>query len=152
MGRRPRPDATLGDRQIIVRHDQFGVDFVGGAETIACLTRAIRRVEGEVTGSEFVIAGATQRASQMLTEREHLRCFLALLRHQLHLGHAVGQLEGRLQGIGQTTLDIVPLHETIDHDVNGVILVARQLLGALQELGDINRLAVDTRSYVTLGR
>ncbi len=70
--------------------------------------------------------------------------------HELDLGDAVGQLQGRLQRVGETPLDAVAAHETIDDDFNLVLLVPRQALVALQELGDVDHFAVDSGADVAL--
>ena len=71
-------------------------------------------------------------------------------RHELDLGHAVGQLQRRLQRVGEAPLDAVAAHEPVDDDLDLVLLVAGQPLVALQELGDVDHLAVDPGTHVAL--
>jgi hypothetical protein len=73
-------------------------------------------------------------------------------RNQLHLGHALGQLQRRLERVGEPPLEPVALHETVDHHMDGVLLVAGETLLPLEELGDVDGLAVDDGPHVALGR
>ena len=97
MSRGPRPNRTVGNREIGVRNDQFRVDLIRGAEPVAGLTRAVWRVEREVSRCEFVVAGSAMRTRQMLREREDFGLGLAVFRNQLNLGHTFGQLERCLE-------------------------------------------------------
>ena len=48
----------------------------------------------------MVVARSALRTGEVLAEREGFR-FAAVGRHQLDLGHAIGQLQGGLQRVGQ---------------------------------------------------
>ena len=149
VGRAPWSDRATVDRLIGVRDDQLRIDLERGAETVARLARAVRRVEREVAWRRLVVARAALRAGQVLAEGERLAVDAVGL-HQLDLGNAVGQLQRRLERVGEPTLDAIAPHETIDDDFDLVLLVPRQSLVALQELGDVDDLAVDSRADVTL--
>ena len=79
-------------------------------------------------------------------------CVLALAGHELDLDHALGQPQRRLHRVGEPALDAVPPHQAVDHDLDGVLLVAGEALALLQELGDVDGLAVDPGPHVALGR
>jgi hypothetical protein len=55
-----------------------------------------------------------------------------------HLGHPFGQGEGGLEGLGESAPDVVPAHQTIDDDLDGVLLVAGQV-----EVGPVGQLYGD---------
>ena len=86
----------------------------------------------------------------MLAERERLGLRLALPRHDLDLGDTVGEAERRLERVGEAPLDAFLQHETVDDDLDLVVLVLREPLVALQELVDVDRLAVDAGPHVAL--
>ena len=149
VGGAPRRDRSTVDGLIGIGDDQLGVDLERGAEAVARLARAVRRVEREVARSRLVVAGAARRAGEVLAEREDL-ALAAVGRDQLDLGDAVGQLQRGLQRVGETTLDAVATDETIDDDLDLVLLVPGEPLVALQELGDVDDLAIDPGPHVAL--
>src|SRR3546814_2304824 len=55
------------------------------------------------------------------------------------LGHAVGEAQRRLQGVGQPALQALPHHEAVDHHLDRVLLVAREV----DLVGELVDLAVD---------
>ena len=139
----------------MVGDEQLGVDLEGGAEAVARLARSVGRVEREVARRRLVVAGAALRARQVLAEGERLALHgisasSVLGGEQLDLGDAVGQLQRRFQRVGEPPLDAVAPHQPVDDDLDAVLLVARQLLVALEELGDVDDLAVDARPHEAL--
>ena len=52
----PRMDRTVVDRQAGVGNNQFGIDLVRGAKTVAGRAGSVRRVEAEVAWREFLEA------------------------------------------------------------------------------------------------
>jgi hypothetical protein len=92
----PRCDGAVGQAQVVVGDHELRVDLEAGAEPVAALAGAVRRVEGEVPGRELVERDPTMRAGEVLGEGEDLR-LLALARHDLDLGHALGQAQRGLQ-------------------------------------------------------
>ena len=71
-GRAPRRDGALADREVGVRHHQLGVDLERGAEAVARLAGAVRRVEREVAGRQLLVRLEADRAGQVLAEGERL--------------------------------------------------------------------------------
>src|SRR5262249_28908185 len=69
---RARRDGSLLDRERGVGDDQLGVDLVLGAEPVARLARAVRRVEREVPLRQLAEAETARRAGEVLAEGEHL--------------------------------------------------------------------------------
>ena len=86
----------------------------------------------------------------MLAERERLGLRLPLPRHDLDLGDTVGEAERRFERVGEAPLDAFLQHQTVDDDLDLVVLVLREPLVTLQELVDVDRLAVDARPHVAL--
>ena len=86
----------------------------------------------------------------MLAERECLGVRLTRLGDQLDFGHAVGQAQRRFERIGESPLEPLAQHQSVDDDLDLVLLVARQALVTLEELVDDDRLTVDPGSHVAL--
>ena len=85
----------------------------------------------------------------MLAEREGL-ALAAVRGDQLDLGDTVGQLQGGFQRVGEAALDAVAPDEAVDDDLDLVLLVPGKPLVALQELGDVDDLAIDPGTHVAL--
>ncbi len=135
---RPRMDRPVGHRQGGIRHDELWVDFERRPKTIARAAGAVGRVEREVSGSEFFEALAIARPGQVLAEDEGFRRMVgALWRHDLDLGDALGQPERSFHRIGEPTLDSVPPHQAIHHDLDVVHLVAFELGQLAAELDQL---------------
>ena len=129
-------------------HDQLGVDLEAGAEAVAVLAGAVRRVEREVAGGELLVAAPALRAGQVLAEGELLLLgLLAVARDELHLGHAVGQPQRGLERVGEPALDALPADQAVDDHLDRVLLVA----GQVDLLGEVVHLAVDPGPGVALG-
>ena len=75
---------------------------------------------------------------------------LTLAADDLQLGDAVGQLERRLQRVGQPAGDALAHHQAVDDDLDLVLLVAGQPFRALQELVDLDDLTIDPGPDVAL--
>ena len=151
---RPRCDRTLVQREVGVRHDELGVDLVAGAEAVARLARAVRRVEREVAGSELVERGAARRAGEVLAEREDLGLGLfEPFGDDLHLGDTFGEPKRCLERVGETALDAVTANEPVDDDLDRVLLVAGETRRAVaDDLGEVANLAVDASPHEPLAR
>ena len=145
----PRRDGALADRLLGVGHHELGVDLERGAQTVAGLARAIRRVEREVARRRFLVRPVADRAGEVLAEGHHLGFQFA---HDLDLCHAVGQRQRGLERVGESPLDPLAQHEPVDDDLDLVLLVAGEALVALQELVDDDGLAVDPGAHVALTR
>ena len=89
----------------------------------------------------------------MLAEGEDLGFgFVRALRHDLHLGDALGEPERGLERVGETPLDAIAADEAIDDDLDRVLLVPRQLGSVTDHVGELTDLAVDAGSHVPLTR
>ena len=150
--RAPRGDGAVVQRQVGVGDDQLGVDLERRAEAVARRAGAVRRVEREVARRRLLEAAPVDGAHEVLAERQQVVVArrLALAPDDLHLGDAVGQLERRLQRVGEPALDALAHHEAVDDDLDLVLLVAGQALVALQELVDVDDLAVDAGAHEAL--
>ena len=83
------------------------------------------------------------RAREVFGERENLGVAVrAVRRNDLDLGDAFGESERGLQRVGQTTFDTGPPHESVDHHLDGVVLVPGQAVSARAQL---DQLTVDAR-------
>ena len=154
-GAGPRRDGALGQRQVAVRDDELGVDLEAGAEAVAGLAGAVGRVEREVARGQLLEGAVAVRAGQVLGEGEGVVGLavlgpadgLAVAPHQLHLGHAVGQAQRRLERVGEAALEAVAHDEPVDDHLDGVLLVA----GQVDLVGELVDLAVDPGPGVALG-
>ncbi len=146
--RGPWSEGPLGERQVGVGHDQLGIDLEPRAESIATLAGAVGRVEREVPGGELLERETAHGATEVLAEGEDLvvESGLVVAIDDLHLGHALGDAQRRLEGVGEPPLDAVTTHETVDDDLDGVLLVAGQLDG----VGELVQLTVDDGAGETL--
>ena len=71
---------------------------------------------------------------------------LAVPGHDLDLGRALGQLQGRLQRFGEPALDALPEDEAVHHDLDGVHLVASEV-GALGHRSASSRTSPSRRTW-----
>ena len=85
----------------------------------------------------------------MLAEREDLVVRFVLC-HQLDLGNALRELQRGLQGVRESTFDVVPADQPVDDHLDGVLFVPRELRARLQEFVDVVHLAVDAGADKTL--
>ena len=69
-------------------------------------------------------------------------------RDDLDLGDALGEAKRGLERVGEATLDSGPAHQTVDDDLDRVLLVARQR----ELVGEVVHLAVDPGTRVALRR
>ncbi len=148
---RPRCQRALGQGQRVVGHDELGVHLEPGAETRATGAGPVGRVEGEVARRRLLEADAAMGAGQVLGERDGL--VLVARRavapagvaggtpravHHQHFGRASGELQGRLDGLGQALADVVAADEAVDHHFDRVHLVAGEV-----DLGPVGQLEGD---------
>ncbi|CAB5028858.1 unannotated protein [freshwater metagenome] len=141
---RPGGDGPLAHGDLGVGNHQLGVDFEHGAKARAVVARAVGRVERKVAGRELLEGLAVARASQVLGEDDGLRlnlAFGALARQDLDFGHAFGQPERRLHRLGQPAVDAVAQHQPVDHDADGVHVVATEI--EVHRRTELDQLAVD---------
>ena len=144
LAARPGPGGQrpFGQREAVVRHDQLGVHLELGPQAHADRTGTVGRVEGEAARLGLVEADAAVGAGQVLGERDgFVGRGVARPVHDQDLGGAPGQLERRLDRLGQALADPVAAHQAVDHDLDGVDLVTGQ--GDLGALGQLDGDAVD---------
>ena len=142
----PRLDSAASQRLLNVGDHQPRVDLIDAAQAVALRTRAVGRVEREVTRSQLVEGLSVRRSRQVLTEDDRLP--LALFGNDLQLGDATGQAQRCLDRISETATDAVTKHQTIDHDRDVVGFVAFKL--DLDVGTKIDDLAVDQRPHKAL--
>ena len=82
------------------------------------------------------------RAAAVFGERLAAGRAAFLLVHEVDDDAAVGELEGGFHRVGQALADAVLDHESVDHDLDGVLL----LLGEFDVVGQLRHLAVDERA------
>ena len=125
-GTGPGRQRPLRQRLGHVGNDQLGVDLVLGPEPSARRAGTVGRVEREVAGRRVLEADAAVRTSQVLAEGDGF-LFGAVGIDDHDLGHALGQRQRRLQGLGQPAPDVVSTDQPVDHHLDGVVLIAGQL-------------------------
>ena len=116
----PRRERPVVDRQIGVGHHELGVDLQAGAQSVAGLARAVRRVEREVPRGQLVEGQPAVRAREVLREGLHL--LVALVGHDGDRGDPFGELERLLDGVGDAAADVRFGDEPVDHDLDRVLV------------------------------
>ena len=124
MRRTPRRNCTLCNGQIGIRDHQVGIYFKLGTQAVAVFTRAIGRVEREVSRCRFVEAIATLWTRKMLTKGEYF-AFVTFHAHQFNFSNAFCKTQCSFQTVGETSRNVVFLYQAVDDDFNRVLLVAR---------------------------
>ncbi len=120
----PAADRALGQGQLAV--DQaLGIEELLHAEAIAGRAGPCRIVEREQLGFQLADGVAADRAGEARRE-DHLLAFVILL-HGRDQRDAVRQFQRRLEGFGQTLLQVAANLEAIHHDIDGVLLLFVQL-------------------------
>ena len=129
----PGSERALGEGQGVVGDDQIGVDLEPGPEAGADRAGAVGRVEGEVPWCELGETNPAVAAGHLLGELD----LLVALEEQ-ERNYTPGQLQGRLDRLGEP-LAVGLLHaQPVEHDVDGVLLVARERQGlAVLQLDDL---------------
>ena len=119
----------------VVGHDLPGVEVPGGAQSLAGRAGAVRRVEGEGARRHLGHADAAVDAGELAREQA-----VAAV-ERVDDDDAVGQVERRLDRLGQPALDARAHDQPVDHDVDGVVLPAVERQVVVEAL----ELAVDAR-------
>ena len=143
-------DRTVGDRLLGVGDDQLGVDLERGAQAVARLARAVRRVEREVARRRLVVARAAHGAGEVLAERERLGLASPSRGDDLDLGDAVGEPSAvSSESVSRRSM---PSRSTSRSTTISILCCSYRAkpLVALQELVDVDRLAVDAGAHVAL--
>ena len=137
----PRRDRPFGERQPVVRHHHLRIEEHLYAQPVAGRAGALRRVEGEQPGLDLLDAEARDGAGEARREDGALAA-VGVLRHR----ESFGEIERRLDRIGQAVAEIGPHDDAIHHHVD-VVLV---FLVERRRLGDLVELAVDLDPLETL--
>ena len=149
MGRTPRRDRALIEREIRIGDDQIRIDFETRPQTETSFTGAIGAVERKIARCELLETRAAFRASHVLRKGDDFAC-TSVCAHQLDGSDTVGQLERSLQTVRQSALNRCLAHQAVHHDVDVVLLVAGQLRVALEKLGNVHGFAIDLRASESL--
>ncbi|MNN23898.1 hypothetical protein D3C81_1373100 [compost metagenome] len=139
----PAAYRTFGQSKFTV--DQaLGIEELLDPQPITSRTGASRVVEGEQLGLQLADGMAADRAGEACGENHFFERFVV---HRGDQGDAIGQLQRSLERLGQTLLEIFTDLETVDHNVDGVLLLFIQL----GQLIKFVQLAVDSCTNKTLG-
>ncbi len=140
----PAADRTFGQGELAV--DQaLGIEELLHAQAIAGRAGTCRVVEGEQLGFQLADGVTADRAGEACGE-DHLLAFFVLV-HGRDQRDAVRQFQRRLEGFGQTLLQVAANLEAIHHDIDGVLLLFVQL-GQFVQLVEA---AVDAGANEALG-
>jgi len=139
----PAADRPFGEGQLAV--DQaLGVEELLNAEAVAGRAGAGRVVEGKHLRFQLADRVPADRAGEARRKDGFLAGFAF---HRRHQRDAVGQAQRGLEGLGQALLQVGTHLETVDHDLDGVLL----LLVQLGQVVEFVELAVDPRADEALG-
>ncbi|GMA39469.1 hypothetical protein GCM10025883_15140 [Mobilicoccus caccae] len=155
---RPRGDGALTQGEVLVGHDEFGVDLEFGADAGALRAGAEGAVEREgpgldLVGVDDVVVGAGHALGEPALARQGVRVArVGVLGDvdEVDDDHAVGQSQGRLDAVGEAPdrAGVGPLgHEPVDDHLDGVLLLLLQL----GRLGEGDDCPVDPGARVALG-
>ena len=116
----PATNRAAGQRQLGVGDHPLRVEDLLLAEAIAFLAGAVGGVEGEQAGFEFGQRVTAVRAGH--ARGKGLLLAFVFVGH--HMGQAIGDLQSRFEGFGQTLTQILAHLETVHHDVDVVLDLA----------------------------
>ena len=136
-GRGPRRQRALLDREVGIGDDELGIHLEPRPQPVARGARPVGRVEREVARVQLVEGHPAVRAGEVL--RERLELLVALVGRHGDRGDPLGQLEGRLDAVGDSAADALLGHQAVDHDLDRVL----EVLGQPDRLGEIAHLPVD---------
>ena len=134
----PPADGAVGDAGRRVGDDQVRVEVLLDAQPVALLAGADRVVEREQARLEFADAVAALGAGE--TRREHE--VVAVPFDETRRGDPLGELQGRLERLGQALLHVGPDTQAVDHRLDRVLLV----LVELRRVVEVGHDAVDARA------
>ncbi len=125
-GRARIPPAHAGDCALVqgfvaVRNAQVGADFHQRAQPRAGRTCTIGIVEGKHARGQFLNIYAAVRAGVVLRKLRFLPGF-----DLLHGDKPAALLQRRFQAVGQALADVRAHHQTVHHDLDGVLLLLVQ--------------------------
>ena len=118
---RPGCDGPFVDGQIRVRDDELGIDLQARPESVARGAGSVRRVEREVARRQLVEREPAVRARELL--REGLDLLVALVRDDGHRRDPLGQLQRLLDRIGDPSADVGLGDQSVDDDLDRVLVV-----------------------------
>ncbi len=140
----PASHRATGQTQLRVPDHAGGIEKLANAQAITGFTGAGRVVEGKQSWLQLHDAVVTYRAGEPVGEQDPR---VRPVSHRRDLGGSIGELERRLEGLGQPLGNVGPDLEPIDHDLDRMFPPKIQLRRIIQLVG----FAVDPGSYETLG-
>src|ERR671932_2018977 len=126
LGVGPRYNRTLVYAELLVGHNEVRVYIQPAPEPIATRARPVRAVERERPGLYLSDGRPAVRAGEALRE-EHRLAGLAVAFDRLHEHQPLGQLQSRLDRVGEPAFDALTHHEAIHNDIEVVLVVAVQV-------------------------
>ena len=139
-GSRPGRERARGERALGIGHEQRRVDLVARADAAALGARAVRIVEREHARRHLRKRDAAVRAREALGEHERRPV------DHVDLHDALGELQRRLERVGEAAAERVLHHEAVDDDLDRVLLRLREL----DLLAELAELAVDADPRIAL--
>ena len=85
----------------------------------------------------------------MLAERQRLT-LVTITRNNVNLSHAIRKLQRSFERVGESPLDSLSKHQTVDNNLDVMRLITSKPVFALQELIDLNRLTIDASTHIPL--
>ena len=85
----------------------------------------------------------------MLAERQRLT-LVTITRNNVNLRHTIRKLQRSFERIGESPLDALAKHQTVDNNLDVMRLITSKPVFALQELIDLNRLTIDASTHIPL--
>ncbi len=140
LGIAPRQQRAAGNAQRWIGDDPLGIDPEQGADALAFLAGAERRVEREAARLELGHAGSARGAGRTLAEQQVLGALLG------HGEHAAAMAQRRLDRLGQSRSAARVHRQAIDHQLDVVALG----LGQLRRLVQLDPGPVDAGAHEAL--
>ncbi|MCG3120365.1 MAG: hypothetical protein ALAOOOJD_03028 [bacterium] len=134
----PGFNRARANRKFWIGHHEIRIDFQGGAESIAGLAGAIRRVEGEHARRQFFNRNAAIDAGKMLG-KENFSLADDVDHHQ-----TVGEMQRGFKRVGQTRFNALLANEPVNDDFDIVFFIFVQLDFA----GDFFDFAIDAHAHI----
>ncbi len=129
----PRHDRPVRQARAIVRHHQFGIEKAFDAQPVAGRTGAMRRIEAEQPGFDFLDRKSTDRTGELGGEYSLFPAIGVLGVH-----HAVRHAQRCFETIRQPGGDAVAHHQTVHHRLDLMLGLAVQG----RDIGDFIQRAV----------
>ena len=139
--RRPRRDRAIGNAQVLVLHDQLGIEVHDRSDPRAFRAGAVRAVEGKHSRLDLRIRNPAIDAREALAEINFALVFGTV--QALDLEQVLPVFEGDFERIRQALLDSFANREPIDHHLDGVALILVQH----RLLAEFVKFAVDLHAH-----